>query len=913
MRSKPNERTQRQRLVSLGAIGLGLAGMLAAMRLADTAPPLPLMSLVVAACAWFGGLRHGYLAFALLTVAALAFDPAEIPGAGLADFVVFAVLSLGLIHGAVFAYRARRAEDRAHGALREGQQSMRATIDGIPAFIAYVDRDLRYVMHNRMYEDWFPGLELDGSEVRAVVGEAAFAELRPLLLRALAGEAVNGVLIMQRDGVRHQFDAHYRPHRGGNGEVLGIAVMIHDVTKRQHSNDVMRASEARLRSLAMASAAIVWISDHAGMLTDAQGWQEYTGQDPTDYLGQGWLAAVHAEDRQRLDRDWREACAIGEPMSATYRLRTSGGRYRMVLGQGIPIRDDVGRITEWIGTVRDIDDQYRLERDLRERERERDALLENVPHMVWIADADGDIVFSNRRWYDYTGLRPQDHWKRATHPDDIERAENLWRRSLSSGEPLVVEKRFRRASDGEYRWHLVQGVPIRNADGRIDRWYGSSVDIEDQKRAITMLADANQRISHFLSVLSHELRNPISGIVSASELLAHRIDDLQARTRALDMMTRQSRQLQRTIDDLLDISRVTEGRIELRVACCDIVRIVRDLVIDLEPEATRAGVFLEVAESIEGRTPWVDADDIRLRQIFTNLITNAIKASEPGHRVRIDIVSPSSPGRCRIMVTDEGIGLSSDIRDTLFEPYVQADGWRRQGRGLGLAIARQLAELHGGTLGTVEPDNGIGARFVLELPLDERHASVTSRTSSEKQLPTLAVPTDLRNTRRDAAHLPASDSPDAASSDRGLPDAGIPDIDLPDPDPHRPGLPARSLRILIVEDELDNAHALQTLLEVHGHSVAVVNDAEMAMATWRSTPHDIVLCDIALPGPLDGHDVARALRIQTPRPYLIAYTGYGQPRDLARSREAGFDEHIVKPATLRQILSALQRAGSVQR
>lgn len=848
-------RSTHQRLVSLGAMSGGLAGMLATTHALGTMPPLPLMSLVVAACAWFGGMRHGYVAFGLITMAALVFDPPALQGPGLADFLVFAVLSLGLIHGAIFAYRARWAEDRAQDALRERQQSMRATIDGIPAFVAYIDRDLRYVMHNRMYEEWFPGLDIDidGAEVRQVVGEAAFAALRPLLLRALAGEPVDDVLVMHRHGIRHQFDAHYHPHREDGGEVLGVTVMIHDVTTRQDSSDLMRASQARLRSLAMASAAIVWLSDHEGTLVDAQGWQEFTGQRPAEYLGDGWLAAVHADDRQRLDQDWRKACATGEAISATYRLRTSGGRYRMVLGQGIPIRDRAGQIIEWIGTIRDIENQHRLERDLRERERERDALLENVPHMVWIADADGDILFSNRRWYEYTGLQPGDHWKRVTHPDDIERAKNLWRKSLSSGEPLCVEKRFRRACDGEYRWHLVQGVPIRDADGRIDRWYGSSIDIEDQKRAMATLAEANQRISHFVSVLSHELRNPISGIVTASELLAGCTDDAQVRTRALDMMARQSRQLQRTIDDLLDISRVTEGRIELRIDCRDIVRIVVDLIDDLEPEAARAGVALTLSKAIEGPPPWVYVDDIRLRQILTNLITNAIKASEPGHAVRIDIVSPSSPGQCGVAVTDEGSGLSSDIRDTLFEPFVQARGWRRQGRGLGLAIARQLAGLHGGTLRTEDTDSGVGARFVLQLPLAAR----TGTGTSKKQ-----------------------DAP--SQSDAGL-------------------------RILIVEDELDNAHALQTLLQAHGHAVDVVDDAEKAMSKWQAMQHDIVLCDIELPGPLDGHDVARALRMQTPRPYLIAYSGYGQPQDLANSREAGFDEHIVKPATLRQIMSALQR------
>lgn len=844
------QRSVRQRIAAIGAIALSLLAMLASIHIEGRTPPLALMTLGILAASWLGGIRYGYLAFASVTLLALLADHGPFSAEDIDDVLVFVVLSLGLIHGTSFAYRARRAEDLAMDALRARQMSMRATIDGIPALIAYVDRDLRHVMHNRIYEQWFPRSGVDGTGLHDALDRALFVEMQPHLLRALAGEAVNVVQSIERNGVRHQFDAHYRPHRDDAGRVLGVALMIHDVTERQASMEAVRASEARLRSLAMASAAIVWLVDRDGDLVEAQGWQEFTGQTAEQFRGSGWLAAVHQDDRARVERTWIAAYARGQPLVVRYRLQRADGGHRMVEAQGIPIRDDAGRTIEWIGTVRDIDDGHRLQRDLLQRERERDALLENVPHMVWIADAQGEIVFSNRRWYEYTGLEPGEHWKIATHPDDIARAEHMWRHALETGDALQVEKRFRNAVSGEYRWHLVQGVPIRDSDGTISRWYGSSVDIEDQKRAITTLAEANQRISRFISILSHELRNPISGIVTASELLARGVQNAAADTRTLEIMARHSRQLQRTIDDLLDISRVTEDRIELRLELRDLREVLEHLVADLAPEAQRRGIALQLMQASPGARLWVEVDEMRLRQIFTNLVTNAIKASAPGQTIRLEIATPLR-GRCEISVSDEGPGLSEDIRETLFEPFVQAESWRRQGRGLGLAIARRLAGLHGGSLRAQEPE-GVGARFVLELPLASP--------------PRAAI-----------ARLP------------------------PPPAAYRPG------RILIVEDELDNAHSLQILLESQGHRVDIATDAEIALADWREGRHDAVLCDLELPGPLDGHDVARALRLQIPRPYLIAYSGYGQPQDLIDSREAGFDEHLVKPASLEEILRALER------
>jgi signal transduction histidine kinase/CheY-like chemotaxis protein len=441
-----------------------------------------------------------------------------------------------------------------------------------------------------------------------------------------------------------------------------------------------------------------------------------------------------------------------------------------------------------------------------------------------------------------------DHWKEITHADDVDRALGLWEHALKTGEPLIVEKRFRRASDGEYRWHLVQGVPIRDASGAITRWYGSNTDMEDQKRAIVTLAEANQRISRFLSVLSHELRNPISGIVTACELLARSDLATESRDKALATMSRQSTHLQRMIDDLLDISRVTQGIIELQREPCRLVGLLADVITDMEAEAREKRVELRFVHPDEDVV--VDGDPVRLRQIIMNLIVNAIKASDPGRTVEISIRKDTH--HCEVLVADQGVGLSPDVKNTLFEPFVQAETWRRKGLGLGLTIARQLTELHGGTIRTLDPEPKSGACFVVRLPIGGRIGET-------------AKPMRVEHATRNAT-------------------------------------------VLIVDDEKENAQALQLLLELDGHHVDVATDAEIAMARWHERNHSVVLCDLELPGPLDGLDVARALRMQIPRPYLIAYSGYGQPQDLINTREAGFDAHLVKPATFEQIVSAIGKA-----
>lgn len=853
MRHHPvNSRTGSQRSISL-LIALSAAAIMCSV---DQMRVLPIMALFVAAAAWFGGLIVGWTTLALIVGIGLIMGEGWQSIRNLELLMVFLALAIPLLHGAAFAFRTRRREAAVNDALVLQQNLLRVVIDGLPMPVAYLDCEQRYRLCNRAFTDLVDGRPVKGAHVRDLFGEEVYADLLPMIESACRGTPARGRVLIRRNGDARHIDVHFQPHPGKTGSAAGVVSLMHDITQQVRVFDVVKSSELRLRTLAMATASIIWIASRDGRLVEAQGWLEFTGQVPLYYTGDGWLEAVHPAERDYVQRTMREAFSAGDTLSIQYRLYSRQSGYRMVHSHAIPIRDAEGGIAEWIGTVSDIEEQYRTQQALLERERERDALLENVPHMVWIADPHGNIVFNNSRWYEYTGLCPGQHWKIATHGEDIDRASALWDVALRTGEKLVAEKRIRRASDGEYRWHLIQGVPIRNAGGAIIRWYGSMTDIEDQKRAIVMLSQANQRISRFLATLSHELRNPISGVLTACELMGHRDFDHNRRPAVLATISRHGEHLQRMLDDLLDISRVTTDTIELKCDRCDVVRILRDLIQDMAPDAQVDGIVVALhAEEPDGPTIWGDA--IRLRQIFMNLISNAIKASRAEGRV--DVYLARDAEHCRIRVVDQGEGLSDEVRDTLFKPFVQADDWRRRGLGLGLGlfIVQQLTALHGGSVHIEERKaaTGAGACFTLLFPL---HDAVNGSMAPVE---------------------PAA----VADGEARAPTSG--------PGP----------LLLIIEDERENAESLRWLLELDGYRVDLAFTAVDGIALATSGGYDAVLCDIELADDLDGLDVARALTRLKDRPRLVAYSGYGQPADLARTRNAGFDAHLVKPATIASI------------
>jgi signal transduction histidine kinase/PAS domain-containing protein/ActR/RegA family two-component response regulator len=387
----------------------------------------------------------------------------------------------------------------------------------------------------------------------------------------------------------------------------------------------------------------------------------------------------------------------------------------------------------------------------------------------------------------------------------------------------------------------------------------------ENARLYRELQEADRRKDEFLAMLAHELRNPLAPIRNAGEILKMVGDTHPELKRVRALIERQVTHLARLVDDLLDVSRITRGKVLLRKERLDLTALVRTVAEDLRSLLATTG--LELTAELPERPLWVEGDPTRLAQVVGNLLHNANKFTDAGGRVHVRLTIDGNGEQAMLAVRDTGIGLEAEILNRLFQPFSQADrslDRTRGGLGLGLALVKELVELHGGSVQAASRGAGQGSEFTVRLPL--------SRPSSGAK--------------------GMSDGPRA----RG-----------------------RSLRILIIEDNRDAAESLRMLLQLSGHQVAVAHSGQAGMESAGKLCPDVVLCDIGLPGGMDGYAVARALRADPEQAVatLIALSGYGQEEDQRQAQQAGFDRHLIKPVDpgmLRQLLATLPlRADSNRR
>lgn len=400
-----------------------------------------------------------------------------------------------------------------------------------------------------------------------------------------------------------------------------------------------------------------------------------------------------------------------------------------------------------------------------------------------------------------------------------------------------------RVGAGKGRLYVGRSAPLDPDTDRV--LVRSAANLVGMTLQSARVLDVARRKDEFLAVLGHELRNPLAPILTAVELLARQ----PAVAREQRVIERHTRHLARLVDDLLDISRVTRGHIELRRERVSIKAVLERAIEIAAPLAARHGHALRVAQAGDAT---VEGDPVRLAQVFGNLLTNAAKFTPAGGH--IDVLVKGAPGRVRVEVRDDGRGLGADQLDRIFEPFVQADRERDAlsgGLGLGLAIVKSLVERHGGAVSAHSEGRGRGAMFAVELP-------------------TIAAPPAL-----------AEAAPPRDQAGRG------------------------AVRVLVVDDNVDIAELLSEALEWEGFKTAVAHDARSALETWRRFgPHAAVL-DLGMPE-IDGYDLARVLRAEQGVDLtLIAATGYGQPQDRARAEEAGFDCHLVKPVSIHDLVAVL--------
>jgi PAS domain S-box-containing protein len=721
----------------------------------------------------------------------------------------------------------------------------------------------------------YTAAEAVGRHISLIIPAERLPEEERILARLISGERVDHFETerQRRDGRLIAVSLTISPIKDETGRVVGASKIARDISARKEAAErefQLRAQAeaigAKFRAFFDQGALFAGIMELDGTIIEANrlSWEGcgYTKDQVVGRMfchGPWWLPSQTLS--RRIREATRRACG-GETVRAELPYYVADGSQRVVDLTILPIRNEAGTVVLLAPTGTDITDRKAAEEALRQSEERFHTLADNMSQLAWMADATGSVFWYNRRWFDYTGTTLEEMqgwgWTKLHHPDYVDRVVARIQRSWDTGE--LWEDTFPlRGTDGTYRWFLSRAVPIRDEHGAVVRWFGTNTDITERRRLeedlrglSNELTDVNRRKDQFLATLSHELRNPLAGVRNSLAVMQAAEADPATTARARAAMERQVAHMVRLLDDLLDVSRITRDKLELRPGRVDLGAVLDDALETARPMLRGAG--LELIEARPAHPVYLHADAARLTQVFGNLLTNAAKFTPAGGRVWITV--ETGTGDVTVTVRDTGIGIPATQLAGVFELFTQVDATSdaaRGGLGIGLSLVKRLVELHGGTVTAHSEGRGTGSAFVVRLPV---------------------VPT--------APALPVP----AASNDALQ--------------------PSRTRRVLVVDDDHDSADCLALLLQDAGHTVDVARDGQAALERAEAFAPDVILLDIGLPR-LDGYEVCRRLRAQPwgRHIHVVALTGWGQEEDRRRTREAGFDRHLVKPVDPAALMASL--------
>ena len=528
----------------------------------------------------------------------------------------------------------------------------------------------------------------------------------------------------------------------------------------------------------------------------------------------------------------------------------------------VPTKDGSAKVQGLVFSLRETTKFKRAELELdAERMRWR-GVVEGIADEVWICDASGKMSLMNLPDVTAMGL---EEFEGKTVEEVTEEVEILsldgrprsaedapLLQSLRTGEVVRGEEMMRDRASGRLRYRQFSCAPMRDARGAITGAVAIVRDVTENKRTEEALREADRRKDEFLGMLSHELRNPLAPIRNSIYLLRHAEPGGEQASRAHGVIERQTEHLTRLVDDLLDVTRIARGKIELRRSRVDLREVVSHAADDFRLLLHDRGV--EYRLGVPDASLWANADATRITQLVGNLLHNAAKFTRRGDEVTLSLRKVGE-NEAEIRVKDTGTGIDPALLPKVFDPFVQGDRTLARtegGLGLGLALVKGIAELHGGKVRVESAGTGKGAEFVVALPL------VPSANVEPRQRPAVVRP-------------------------------------------------SRGRRVLVVDDNADAAESLAEIATLLGHVVEVAHDGPSAIEKARANPPDVVLCDIGMPG-MSGYEVARGLRANGGAGMrIIALSGYAQPEDVKRALDAGFDEHIAKPVNPAEIDRLLGR------
>jgi PAS domain S-box-containing protein len=811
--------------------------------------------------------------------------------------------------------------------LRRTAEQLRIVTDSMAATVTRCTRDLKYDWVSKLYADWIgrPAREIAGQPIIDVIGSEAFERLLPRFREVLSGNVVRYEEHVHFSTIgRRWISAVYTPTLGADRAPDGWVAVVNDLTERKEiedalrvSEDRLRASERRWRTLAEALPNLVWTD-----LPDGQcdwlstQWGKYTGIPENELLGLVWLdKVIHPDDRERTLACWQTACADEGDYDIEYRIRRYDGEYRWFKTRGVPVRDERGKIVYWFGTCTDIEDVKRLEADLWTSQRRLSDELQAMTRLhslssrimtaANVTTALDDVLenailtvgadFGNLQLFDpqtsaleivaHRGFKQDflDYFRRVRADEGSACAQAMQRGDRIVIEDVTIDEAFapHRTVAAAAGYRGVQSTPLKSRDGSVlgmlsthfrlphrpterderllDLYARHAADIIERFRNEQAFRDADRRKDESLATLAHELRNPLAPLGAGLEVIRLTKNDATVVEQMRTMMERQLEQMVRLIDDLLDVSRISRGKIELQITRIPLGVVVRNAVETSRPLMEQLGH--ELSLSMPDEEVYVDADIIRLSQVFANLLNNAAKYTDRGGQISLAVERQGSDAV--VTVEDNGIGIPAHLLPEVFEMFTQLD--RRleksqSGLGIGLTIAKRLVEMHGGSIEAASGGQGKGSIFTVCLPVV---LSVAAKKSGGK--------------------------------------AGA-EVE-----------PAIRRRILVVDDKRDTAASLAMMLKLMGNETRTANDGIEALEVAAEFKPDMILLDIGMPK-LNGYDTCRRIREQTwaKEVVIVACTGWGQDEDKRKSEEAGFDFHIVKPVERAALMKLLGRVKPEQ-
>ena len=735
-----------------------------------------------------------------------------------------------------------------------------------PMFIAVGEE------HEFLYNDAYAEI-LGGKHPQALgarfadVWSEIWDDIHPIVQQSMQGVAShwkNMPLVTDRKGHDEQtwFTFSYSPVRDGQGSIAGMYCVCVETT-----NEVLaerhRAQEIdRMRELfrqAPGFTAVVRQPGHVFELAN-DAFMNLIGQ--RDIIGMSLLAALPEMAQQVFLDALNCVCESGEPFvgnAVSLKLQRRPGQpleERVVDFVYQPIRSSHGTVSGVFIQGNDVTDAVRATRALRESEERLRLLANTIPQMAWVAHPNGIVHWYNDRWCDYTGASPDMMqtlpWEHFCAADVIDGVRRLWWQCVHDGVPFEGTFPLRSAAD-EYRMFYTRMVPLKDALGAVVQWFGTSTDVTVLEEAKTELKAADARKDAFLAMLAHELRNPLAPIRASADIL--KLEGMPRATilHACNVIGRQVGNLTRQLDDLLDVARVTRGLVSLHPAPCALSELVAEAAEQIGPlfQSKRHAFTVELPAG----NVLLEVDKVRMVQVLANILDNAAKYTPP--MGSISLLAVTGPGSVTITIADTGVGISEQLLPHVFESFTQAErspDRAQGGLGLGLALVKNLVQLHGGVVLARSEGSGRGSQFAVTLPLS------------------LPPPAGKQNVDGDA-----------------VVQAGT-----------------AALQVAVVDDNQDAAQMIAELLDINGYTTHVRHSSQAALELAGAVDIDVFILDIGLPG-VDGCELARRLRSvpASAGSHLIALTGYGQPEDRRRTAEAGFDVHLVKPADFAVVLSVL--------